>query len=153
MIFQALTKALEELEIVIGKIKDLHYPSDSKSDKTWEWMSDAHKQIETGGEHEDVKLSHKEELKRIEKHIKEAQRIYEKIESEYQSVRLSIELAMIASYLSLLFPSSEFFASLAKKGRNAAKEIQDRGSIWYNHLEPLEDEIIEERENFTAIYL
>ena len=153
MIFRSFTKALKKLQSINKKIGDLHYPSDSKSIRIWKWISDARKQIETCGEHEDIILLHKEELKRIEKHAREAQRIYEKIMNEYQGVRLLIELALIAGYLRLLFPFSKFLADLVKRGKYIAKDTQDDGIMQYNRLKILEDKIIEERDYFTAKYL
>jgi hypothetical protein len=146
MIFHSLTKALEELESIIKKIRDLHDPPNSRPGEIWEWVSSAYKQIEIGGEPE-------EELKRIKEHVREAQKISEKIESEYRAVRLSIELALIASYLRLLFPFSRFLASLVKRGRDEIRGIRADGKIWHDHLELLEDEITKEKECFASKYL
>jgi len=143
--FRSLTKALEELESIIRKIRDLHYPPGSKTGEIWEWISKVYNRIETGDA--------EEYLERIKENIREAQRVFEKIENEYQDVRLSIRLAIIASYLRFLFPVNKFLASLVKEGKNTAKEVHNYGKMWYGHLKILEDQITEEENDFTMRYL
>lgn len=146
MIFRSLTEALRRLDAEIEIIRRLHYPPNSEPGEISEWISGAYNRTKTGEDSE-------KELKQIEKHVREAQSIYEKIENECQDVELSIQLGLIASYLRLLFPFSKFLASLVKKGKDTTKEIHGYGNIWYDHLELLEDEIIAEKEHFASRYL
>lgn len=146
MIFRLLTETLRQLDTKIKEIRILHYPPNSEPGYMWEWISEVRRSIK-------IDENSEKDLKQIEKHVREAQRIYEKIGNEYRDIRLEIQLALIASYLRFLFPFSKFLTSLVKEAKNRAKEVDNLGSIWYNHAKLLEDEIAAEKENFTKTYL
>lgn len=154
MFFGVFAKGLKTLDKGMAKIRKLRFPSDRDSGYFNLWLSNVNAMMSK----DKLTCANLDEIKRdkifldeIKRDRKDIDRMYSKIDTEYLSAKISIQLGLLATFFWFLYPS--VFLKIIKDGKCDARLADNYVSMWYDSVKLFEDKLAEDMIRFEASHI